>query len=59
MNLQALSSVSQKEVVRELNSKECELEWIATESEPFRGNKIARALSMCEGCKTKTVSLTE
>lgn len=55
----ALSSTAQKEVVRELNSKEHELEWIAIESEPFRRNKIARAVSTCKGCKIKSESVTE
>lgn len=59
LNLEALSSTAQKEVVRELNSKEHELEWIAIKSELFRGNKIARAPNMCKGCKIKTVSVTE
>lgn len=58
LNLQALSSTAQREVVTELNSKEHELEWIAIKSEPFRGNQIARAWSMCKGCKIKTVSVT-
>lgn len=59
MNFQILSNTAQKEVVRELNSKEYELEWIAIQSEPFRGNKTAKAQSMCKGYKIKTVSLTE
>lgn len=59
LNLQALSSTTQKEVVRELYSKEHKSEWIAIKSEPFRGNKIARAWSMCKGCKIKTLSVTE
>lgn len=33
LNLQALSNTAQKEVVRELNSKEHELEWIDIKSE--------------------------
>lgn len=42
LNFNALSSTPQKEVVRELNSKERELELITTKSDPFRGNKIRR-----------------
>lgn len=59
MNFQVLSNTAQREVVRELNSKKHELEWIAIQSEPFRGNKTAKAQSMCKGYKINTVSVTE
>lgn len=58
LNLKALSSAALKEVVRELNSKERELEWITIKRNPFRGN-ITRPQSRCKGSKTKTVSVTE
>lgn len=59
LNFQVLSNTAQKEVVRELNSKEHELEWIAIQSEPFRGNKTATAQSICKRYKINTVSVTE
>lgn len=58
MNLKALSSTELKKVVRELNSKECESEWITIKRNPFREN-ITRPRSGCKGSKTKTVSVTE
>lgn len=58
-NFQALSSRTQKELVRELNSKEDELEWVAIRSEPFKGSEIAKAWTMSKGSKSKTKSVTE
>lgn len=57
--LKMLSSTAEKEVVRELNSMEHELEWITIKSDPFKGNKTTRPWSRSKGSKIKTVSVTE